>query len=135
MAAQTTDARVSLKETIRLALETIVDPCSQAMGAPAGLVSLGLVKEIVIENRPGRQAKVRVTLCITEPGCLMAAVFQETARQKLSSLPGVDKADVLVDHGHVWDREQMEPEYRRRLERLRAERLARMASRRSNSAN
>jgi metal-sulfur cluster biosynthetic enzyme len=65
----------------------------------------------------------------------MAAVFQETARQKLSSLPGVDKADVLVDHGHVWDREQMEPEYRRRLERLRAERLARMASRRSNSAN
>jgi len=135
MATLATGPRVSLKETIYRALETIVDPCSQAMGAPAGLVSLGLVKEVEIEERPGRKASVRVTLCITEPGCLMAAVFQEAAQRKLSSLPGVDEVEVLVDHGHVWDREQMEPEYRLRLERLRAERLARMVGRRSNSAS
>jgi metal-sulfur cluster biosynthetic enzyme len=135
MATLTPDTRASLKETICRALEAIVDPCSQAMGAPAGLVSLGLVKGLDIEERQGRRASVRVTLCITEPGCLMAAVFQEAAQQKLSSLPGVDEVEVVVDHGHVWDREQMKPEYRLRLERLRAERLARMTRLRSTSAS
>jgi metal-sulfur cluster biosynthetic enzyme len=135
MATLATDPRVTLKETIYRALETIVDPCSQAMGAPAGLVSLGLVKEVEIEERRGRRAKVRVTLCITEPGCLMAAVFQEAAGRELPRLPGVDEVEVVVDHGHVWDREQMEPEYRLRLERLRAERLARMKKLRSASAS
>jgi metal-sulfur cluster biosynthetic enzyme len=135
MATLATDARVSLEETIRRALETIVDPCSRAMGAPTGLVSLGLVKEVEIEEHEGRDASVRVTLCITEPGCLMAAVFQEAAQRRLCSLAGVAEVDVLVDHGHVWDREQMEPEYRLRLERLRAERLARMKKLRSAGAS
>ena len=120
------EARESLDEAIRLSLETIVDPCSRAMGAPAGLVSLGLVRDVEIEEGPESGARVRVTLCITEPGCLMAAVFQETAQRQLAELPGVSEVDVRVDHGHVWDPQQLEPTYQGRLTRIRAQRLEHM---------
>jgi metal-sulfur cluster biosynthetic enzyme len=94
------------------------------MGASAGLVSLGLVRAVQVEEQDGAGTRVEVTLCITEPGCLMAALFQQTAREQLRSLPGVDDVEVRVDHGYVWGPEQMDPEYRRRLISLRAERVA-----------
>jgi metal-sulfur cluster biosynthetic enzyme len=119
-----------LRESVRRALETIIDPCSQAMGAPAGLISLGLVRNVAVDDGANAGARVRVTLCITEPGCLMAALFQEMAQRELSRLPGVGEVDIVVDHGHIWDPQQMEPQYRRRLSQVRAARMKRMSEQR-----
>jgi metal-sulfur cluster biosynthetic enzyme len=69
---------------------------------------------------------VHVTLYITEPGCIMGALFQLTAEQDLSALPGVAQVKVEVDYSHVWGPEQMTPEYRQRLSELR-ERRRRLA--------
>ena len=121
-----TEVQDSLREAVWRSLEEIIDPCSEAMGASAGLVSLGLVREVRVEEQESAGARVHVTLCITEPGCLMAALFQRTAHEQLSSLPGVDDVEVHVDYGHIWGPEQMEPAYRRRLTLLRAERVAYM---------
>lgn len=107
------------------ALERIEDPCSAASGAPAGLVSMGLVRGIDVKG-PSHAARVEVTLCITEPGCMMGAVFKKTAEQNLADLPGIDSVEVEIDHGHVWDPGDMTPAYRKRLERVRATRLERM---------
>jgi metal-sulfur cluster biosynthetic enzyme len=120
------DAGESLDEAIRMSLETIIDPCSRAMGAPAGLVSLGLVRNVEIDEKPGSGACVRVTLSLTEPGCLMGAVFQETAQQQLAKLPGVAQVHVCIDHGHVWDPQQLEPTYKTRLREIRGQRLDHM---------
>ncbi|MHA6687318.1 metal-sulfur cluster assembly factor [Mesorhizobium sp. A556] len=108
-----------LRESIAQTLEAIVDPCSIASGAPAGLVSMGLVGDINIMQATD-SADVEVTLYITEPGCMMAALFQITAKQKLEQIEGVGSVDVKVDYGHIWGPEQMTPEYRERLREYRS---------------
>ena len=127
------EARSPTLEAVREVLEGIVDPCSEAIGAPAGLVSLGLVQDVEIDESPAQGAHLRVDLCVTEPGCLMAAIFKETAERELSTLPGVSAIDVRVDYRHVWDPDQMDPDYRLRLTRLRAERMESMRTLRQPS--
>src|SRR3972149_6927859 len=76
------------------------------------------------EARESLDEAIRLSLeTIVDPGCLMAAVFQETAQRQLAELPGVSEVDVRVDHGHVWDPQQLEPTYQGRLTRIRAQRL------------
>jgi len=113
------EARSSLEQAIWSRLEAIVDPCSRASGAPAGLVSMGLVGGVTVDERPDG-AHVDVTLYITEPGCIMGALFQLTAERDLIELPGVTQVKVGIDYSHVWGPEQMTPEYRQRLADMRA---------------
>ena len=117
----------ALRSAIRARLETIVDPCSAAAGAPAGLVSMGLVGDLIVEEGPAG-AHIDLTLFITEPGCMMGAVFQQTAQRELASLPGVGSVEVRVDYAHVWDRDQMTPAYRRRLADFRSSQTAHMTT-------
>ncbi|RWE27373.1 MAG: DUF59 domain-containing protein [Mesorhizobium sp.] len=104
---------------VRQALETVIDPCSRSAGAPAGLVSMGLVGPIEIEPRSDG-AHIRVTLYITEPGCMMGAFFKITAEGVLAALPGVAAASANIDYGHMWLPTQMSADYRERLARVRA---------------
>lgn len=117
------DQKLDLEEMIRERLEAIVDPCSTASGAPAGLISMGLVGDVQTKSSEAG-VDVRVTLRITEPGCMMGALFQLTAQKHLSELPGVSSVEVEMDYAHVWDPEQMSPEYRRRLATIRSQREA-----------
>jgi metal-sulfur cluster biosynthetic enzyme len=80
---------------------------------------MGLVGDVAVDEHPDG-AHVRVTLYITEPGCIMGALFQLTAERDLAQLPGVRDVKVEVDYSHVWGPEQMTPEYRQRLAGLRA---------------
>jgi metal-sulfur cluster biosynthetic enzyme len=87
---------------------------------------MGLVGGVTVdEGHEG--AHVHVTLYITEPGCIMGALFQLTAERDLLELPGVSQVKVEVDYSHVWGPEQMTPEYRQRLADIR-ERRRRQAS-------
>src|SRR6266542_1151361 len=63
------------------------------------------LREVCVEER-NEGAHVRVTLCITEPGCLMGALFKLTAERELAAVAGVVEVEVHVDHGHVWGPEQ-----------------------------
>lgn len=84
---------------------------------------MGLVGGVIINESPDG-ARVEVTLYITEPGCMMGALFQLTAERDLIELPGVAQVKVGVDYSHVWGPEQMTPEYRQRLADMRACRRA-----------
>jgi metal-sulfur cluster biosynthetic enzyme len=110
---------VPLDASIKAVLEGIIDPCSRATGAPAGLVSMGLVGPIAIDRRDDG-AHVHVTLYITEPGCMMGAIFKPNAERALAEIAGVASVAVEMDYGHLWLPEQMAPEYRRRLAEIRA---------------
>ena len=92
--------RNTLEKEISSRLESIRDPCSVASGVPAGLVSLGLVREVRCEEHSDG-TDVRITLCITEPGCLMGAVFEVEVERQVATLPGVRRVDVTVDHGYI----------------------------------
>lgn len=107
--------------TVMRALNAISDPCSVTAGCPAGLVDMGLVRDVDIRLADGG-AVVDVTLSITEPGCLMAAPFTVQATTALRSLPGVSDAQVRVDPSLPWDEDDLDPGYRDRLTRHRLDR-------------
>lgn len=109
------------EERVRVALNEIVDPCSAAAGAPAGLADMGLVRRVAIQ--PGRAgALLEVVLGLTEPTCLMGFPFLRSARERLSALPGVERVEVSLDPAFEWTPAELRPEYAERLERRRARR-------------
>jgi metal-sulfur cluster biosynthetic enzyme len=115
------DQQTPLERAVWSRLESIIDPCSRSSGVPAGLVSMGLVGGVTVTQRQ-EGASVHVTLYITEPGCIMGALFQLTAERDLLKLPGISEVKVEVDYSHVWGPEQMTPEYRQRLAEVRQRR-------------
>jgi metal-sulfur cluster biosynthetic enzyme len=86
---------------VRDLLNTIVDPCSVAAGAPAGLADMGLVRTVEVDDHT-----VSVRIGLTEPGCMMGASFVVRARELLAAQPGVEAVTVEL--------------YERRLVALRA---------------
>ena len=85
-------------EDIRAALDTVVDPCSAAMGAPLGLAEMGLVREIHI----GDSGAVTVTMCVTSPCCAFGPTMADAARQRVASVLGVQSVQVTIDPSVVW---------------------------------
>jgi len=126
------EERAALRETVLARLETIADPCSVAAGARAGLVSMGLVGEVTIEARSAG-AHVDVTLFVTEPTCLMGAIFEAAAERELAALPGVGSVAVRTDRAHLWTPDAMTPDYRRRLAQFRAAQAAHRETTRQTS--
>jgi metal-sulfur cluster biosynthetic enzyme len=109
---------------VRAALDGVVDPCSVAAGAPAGLDALGLVRDVQVRDGEGG-ADVRVTLAVTDPGCLMGGPFAASARERLAALPGVARVEVALATRLDWSPADMAPAY---AARLRAARRARSAA-------
>jgi metal-sulfur cluster biosynthetic enzyme len=107
----------ALEGAVRDALNGIIDPCSRTAGAPAGLGDMGLIMEVRVDG-----AKVSVKLGVTSPMCLMAGVFLAEARARVAALPGVESADVDLDHQTIWTPALMDPAYGRRLDAVRAAR-------------
>jgi metal-sulfur cluster biosynthetic enzyme len=95
------------EDAVREALNSIVDPCSVTAGAPAGLVDMGLVRSIDLYA-----GHADVTIGVTEPMCLMGAIFLRDVRSILASLDGIDSFDVRFDHHLRWDESMMAPSYR-----------------------
>jgi metal-sulfur cluster biosynthetic enzyme len=106
---------------IRAQLNEIIDPCSIAAGAPAGLVEMGLVRDVTLREGP-EGAVVRVRIGLTEPGCMMGASFVVHARESLERLPDVDRVDVELEHDCDWTPRDLDPRYARRLQAARAQR-------------
>ncbi len=117
-------------ERVRAELDQIVDPCSAVAGAPAGLVEMGLLRELAIHAGPGGVA-VQLRIGVTEPGCLMGGSFAVQARERLERLHGVTSVEVELDHAADWSPADLAPDYRRRLEAARAERRQALQDRRA----
>lgn len=108
-----------IEDRIRAELDRITDPCSVAAGAPAGLVEMGLVRNLTVTPAPDG-AEVRLTIAVTEPGCLMGAAFAAQARDRLSALAEIGAVLVDIDHDADWLPSDLTPAYRLRLAEVRA---------------
>jgi metal-sulfur cluster biosynthetic enzyme len=106
---------------VRSALNGIVDPCSAAAGAPAGLDEMGLVRDVRIDPTPSG-ASVRIVLGLTEPTCLMGIPFVKSARERIQALEGVAAVEVSLAAGFQWTPAELSPAYAARLERVREQR-------------
>ncbi|MGQ0840218.1 metal-sulfur cluster assembly factor [Actinokineospora sp.] len=115
-------------DRVRAELDRIVDPCSAVAGAPAGIVAMGLIRELSLTDGPDGVA-VRIRIGVTEPGCLMGGSFAAQARERLDRLNGVASVEVEFDHAADWTPGDMEPGYRRTLDATRAARRAALRER------
>jgi metal-sulfur cluster biosynthetic enzyme len=88
---------MTLDDRVADLLDRIHDPCSVAAGRPTSLRALGLVRGWRLAD-----GVLTVTFCVTFPGCTMAPHFTEAAREALSSLPGVERVDTVVDTSVEW---------------------------------
>lgn len=104
------------EERVREELEAIVDPCSAVAGAPVGLVSMGLVRDLEVQA----DGRVALTIGVTEPTCLMGWPFAREAEERLGRLPGVRRVEVRLDNATPWTPDRMAPAYRERLRAARA---------------
>ena len=118
----TVDVGPEIEAAVRTALDAVVDPCSEAAGVPAGLLEMGLVRELEIEADE-KGAAVRVTIGVTEPTCLMGPALACGARERVSAVPGVTEVDVRLCDDE-WMPSDMAPEYRTRLAAHRAAKRA-----------
>lgn len=100
---------------VRAVLNGIIDPCSIRAGVPAGLGEMGLIHSIETTPRADGCTDVAVLLGVTDPTCLMAAVFLAEAHERLSALQGIGNVDIRLDHGVIWTPDRFDPAYARRL--------------------
>jgi metal-sulfur cluster biosynthetic enzyme len=115
------DAMIT-EAAIREALNEIVDPCSRAAGAPAGLVEMGMIPTVTLADMGEGQMEVGVKLIVTHPFCMMSSIFINEIDQKLSAMAGVGKVNVEFDASDFWTPDLMSDDYRQRLAANRARR-------------
>lgn len=103
-----------IRRLVEEALDTIVDPCSAAIGKPVGLKTMGLVKRLGIE-REDDGLRVELELRVTSPCCMMGPSFTQQAKEKLALLPEIVHVDVSISPEIDWTPGHMDPSYRATL--------------------
>jgi metal-sulfur cluster biosynthetic enzyme len=122
---------MSTEADVRRILDTIVDPCSRAAGAPAGISEMGMVPDITITPGDGNKAEVRIHLIVTHPFCMMSNLFVKEIIERLGAEDWVGNAEVDFDPGMLWTPDRMSPVYAERLEAARAKRRAEFEAKRA----
>jgi metal-sulfur cluster biosynthetic enzyme len=107
----------AMEDQVLDCLNTIIDPCSASAGCPAGLVDMGLVRRVVVDRSAEEGMQVSVTLALTHPFCMMAAVFVNEARIRIDALDGVSTSVVELDAGYLWTDDDLSPDYANRRRR------------------
>lgn len=83
-------------------LDTILDPCSVRMGKPRGLVGMGLVESVAID-----EAQIRVRLVLTGPGCFFYFQFADAIDDALTPIADGRRIDVAIDDTVLWTQDRM----------------------------
>ena len=93
------------EEQVRQALRDVHDP-----EIPVSIVDLGLVYDIkIIDNWVG------IKMTLTSPGCGMASMIANSARERVMKIPGVTDADVRIVWQPQWSPAMMTDEAKKKL--------------------
>jgi metal-sulfur cluster biosynthetic enzyme len=117
-----TEVPVPTEADLRSLLDEIVDPCSRAAGAPAGISEMGMIPSIAIDARDDGRVDIGVKLLVTHPFCMMSTIFINEIDQRLSAIETVATVRVELDTSDVWTPNLMSEDYRARLDAQRARR-------------
>jgi len=90
------------QDTVMQILDTVIDPCSARMGKPLGLVGMGLIESVSIDDRT-----VEIRLVLTGPGCFFYFQFAECIARALEPVAGGREIDVVIDDTILWTKDRM----------------------------
>jgi metal-sulfur cluster biosynthetic enzyme len=95
------------------AIDSIADPCSQALGRPVGLVAMGLIARLDVAG-----ACVSITVLPTFPTCMFRGVFEEEIAAQVRSISWCKTVSVCFAAAEIiWDEQRMSDAARRTLKR------------------
>lgn len=104
-----------LREEVLACLDAVQDPCSVVNGTPMGLVDMGLVESVVVDD----DGDIDICLRLTSPFCEMIGFMRKAAIERIAVLDGAGTVNVRTDSGLDWSPERMSPEAQeRRRQRL-----------------
>ena len=90
------------EDTVLRLLDQVQDPCSVRMGKPLGLVAMGLVESVTIDDR-----RIGIRLVLTGPGCFFYFQFAECIAKVLEPVAGGREIDVAIDDTVLWTKDRM----------------------------
>jgi metal-sulfur cluster biosynthetic enzyme len=91
-----------LEDTVVQLLDTVQDPCSVRMGKPLGLVSMGLVESVAIDDQA-----IRIRMVLTGPGCFFYFQFADCIAKRLEAIAEGRDIDVVIDDAILWTKDRM----------------------------
>ena len=100
--ARRSSAPSALEAAIWSALDTIHDPCSVRTGKPLGLVAMGLIESIAVDD-----TSIAIGMVVTGPGCFFYFQFAECIERALDGIAGGREIDVTIDDAILWTRDRM----------------------------
>ena len=82
---------------------------------PVDLWNLGLIYDIVYNDKSTKPVDVAITMSLTTPGCGMADQMAQDIKQKVEALDGVNQTTVTVTFEPPWKPEMMTGEAKEKL--------------------
>jgi len=105
-----------LRTAVLREIDTVVDPCSRALGRPVGLVGMGMIERVDIEA-----GRVCVTVLPTFPTCMFRGVIEEEIETRVRTISWCQAVSVrFAGADVVWDESRLSDAARRALGRPRS---------------
>ena len=99
--------KIEIEEKVIDMLKTVYDP-----EIPVNIYDLGLIYRIEVSDS---LKELAVDMTLTAPNCPAADFILEDVRQKLETIPGLEKVDVNLVFEPEWDKDMMSDEARLEL--------------------
>jgi metal-sulfur cluster biosynthetic enzyme len=112
-----------LAERILEAANQVLEPCGMAQGLSVGMVDMGLIRGVDVEQR-GSRWYVRVRARVTSPDCLHFVYFERELRATIAAIADFEKIDVEWTEGSDWTPDDMSPRLRQQMNDRRRRQLA-----------
>jgi metal-sulfur cluster biosynthetic enzyme len=113
METDTSPRVVSREGEVLAVLDAIHDPCSISIGRPIGLVGMGIIDGVEIE-----EDAVTVSVLPTFPDCMFRTLFEEKIEAQVGSLAWCSGVKVRFrPSDEAWDETRMSPAALRMLGR------------------
>lgn len=90
----TQDAQIA---AIMQRLKTVAEPCSISMGCPTNIVDMGLVDKVEMGG-----GAVKITMCLTDAGCVHFTGMQHYMRDALTDLDFVHDIEIVQTLEKLW---------------------------------
>ena len=103
-----------LTESILAAANQILEPCGMAQGLSIGMVDMGLIAGIDLDQRDSRW-RVKVRARVTSPDCLHFVYFERELRAAIAPIADFEKIEVEWTDGSDWTPDDMSPQLREQL--------------------
>jgi FeS assembly SUF system protein len=92
---------LQLENQVMQALKTVYDP-----EIPVDIYELGMIYEIEVDD----DAVAHVVMTLTTPNCPVADSLPNEVKERVSNIPGIKEADIVLTFDPPWDKSMMSEE-------------------------